>query len=62
MSHTRESQKTLGTCGCNCGENNVLFRRYVSSKEEQEKLEEYKDQLKNELAGVEERIQELKTK
>lgn len=31
-------------------------------KEEQERLEEYRDQLKKELAGVEERIQELKGK
>ncbi len=37
-------------------------RRFVSSKEKQERLEEYADQLRNELAGVEERIQELKSK
>ncbi len=46
-------------CGCGCG---VLFRRFISAKEEQERLENYRDQLKKELAGLEERIQELKVK
>jgi len=46
-------------CGCGCG---VLFRRFISAKEEQERLEDYRDQLKKELAGLEERIQELKAK
>jgi hypothetical protein len=40
----------------------MFFRRFISAKEEQERLEEYRDQLKKELAGVEERIQELKSK
>ena len=48
---------TCGCCGCGCGPS---FRRFFSSKEEQECLETYKDQLKKELAGVEERINELK--
>jgi hypothetical protein len=34
----------------------------MSAKEELDMLEEYKDQLKKELAGVEERIGELKKK
>ena len=38
------------------------FRRFVSAKEEQEQLEEYRDELQKELSGVEERIQELKSK
>jgi hypothetical protein len=38
------------------------FRRFVSAREEREQLEEYRDQLQKELAGVEERIQELKGK
>jgi len=46
-------------CGCGCG---TPFRRFVSSKEEQERLEGYSDQLKKELAGVEERIKELEGK
>ena len=50
---------TCGCCGCGCG---MFFRRFVSAKEEQERLEEYRDQLKKELAGVEDRIQELKGK
>jgi len=48
-----------GCCGCGCG---MFFRRFVSAKEEQERLEDYRDQLKKELAGLEERIQELKAK
>ena len=48
-----------GRCGCGCG---GFSRRFISAKEEQERLEEYRDQLKKELAGVEERIQELKNK
>jgi len=50
--------RTVG-CGCGCGPS---FRRFVSAKEEQERLEDYRDQLKKELAGVEEHIQELKGK
>jgi hypothetical protein len=38
------------------------FRRFVSSKEKRERLEEYKAQLEKELAGVEERIQDFKGK
>ena len=60
------SQRTLGArgcscgcCGCGCG---TSFRRFMSAKEEQERLEEYKEQLKKEIAGVEECIQELTSK
>jgi hypothetical protein len=62
----RESQRTegvwgcaCGCCGCGCG---PFFRRFISAKEEEEKLEGYKDQLKKELQGLEERLQELKGK
>ena len=48
---------TCGCCGCGAG-----FRRFFSSKEEQECLEAYRDQLKKELAGVEERISECRGK
>jgi len=49
-------------CGC-CGSGfGPPFRRFFSSKEEQEYLETYRDQLKKELAGVEEHIKELKGK
>jgi hypothetical protein len=50
---------TCGCCGCGCGPS---FRRFFSSKEELECLENYGDQLKKELAGVEEHIKELKGK
>jgi len=40
----------------------MSFRRFISAKEEQKRLEEYKDQLNKELSGVEERIKELKGK
>jgi hypothetical protein len=47
------------TCGCGCG-CGPSFRRFFSSQEERECLEAYRDQLKKELTGVEERIGELK--
>lgn len=66
MCQPRESQRsyrgrgcTCGCCGCGCG---PFVRRFISAKEEEERLEEYRDQLKKELAGVEEHIQELKRK
>lgn len=34
-------------------------RRFVSNKEKHECLEQYKEQLEKEIAGVDERIQEL---
>jgi len=37
-------------------------RRYRSRKEQQESLERYRDELKSELAGVEESIQGLDKK
>lgn len=40
--------------GC-CG----MVRRYTTRAERREALESYRDQLKNELAGVEERLEEL---
>ena len=39
-----------GMCGCSCGE-----RRFLSRKEKIEMLEEYRESLKNELEGVEEK-------
>ena len=44
---------------CCCGPGHVV-RRFVSSKEEAEKLESYKDQLEKEIAGIDERIEDLK--
>jgi predicted nucleic acid-binding Zn-ribbon protein len=37
-----------------------MVRRFVSSKEEAEKLEQYKEQLEKEIAGIDERIDDLK--
>ena len=45
-------------CDCGC----LPLRRFFSSREEQEWLENYRDQLKKELEGAEERIKELKRK
>jgi hypothetical protein len=39
-----------------------MVRRFRSSKEDVERLEAYKAELKKEISGVEERIQELKRK
>jgi ubiquinone biosynthesis protein UbiJ len=39
-----------------------MFRRFFTEKEEIDWLEDYRDQLKKELAGLEERLNELKKK
>ena len=44
-------------CCCGCGSS---FRRFMSAEEEQERIVEYKEQLKKELAAVEEHLKELK--
>ncbi len=64
MCQSRGSQSTSGLRGCNCGccGCGPFFRRFITAKEKEERLEEYKDQLKKELEGLEERIQELKRK
>lgn len=64
-----------GSCNCGCGHNEHHFgqhhhgsdlgpgpgfRRFISREEVITNLEEYLKQLKAELAGVEERISELK--
>jgi len=46
--------------GCCCCEPGHVVRRFVSSKEEAEKLEGYREQLEREIAGIDERIEELK--
>jgi hypothetical protein len=45
--------------GC-CG--GMGFRRFISPAEEMERLKNYLDELKKEIAGVEARIHELKGK
>jgi len=39
-----------------------LVRHFVSAKEERERLEKYREELKKELAGVDETIEKLKNK
>ena len=53
-------------CGCSCccsqehgHSHGMHFRHFASKQEMKERLEHYEDQLKKELAGVEERIHEL---
>ena len=48
-----------GACCCGCG---LVSRRFFSSQEELEHLEAYAEQLKKELAGVEERLREVRGK
>jgi hypothetical protein len=52
--HHGDTAMAHGMCGCGCGE-----RRFLSKKEKIEMLEEYKEALKNELEGVEEKLKEL---
>ena len=47
-------------CGCCVYGSSTFKRRFVSAKEQQERMEEYKDQLTKEIAAVEDRINELK--
>ncbi len=61
MCQAKSVPENMGSCGCGCG-GGPLFRRFISSKEEKERLETYKNQLKNELTGVEESIKGLKGK
>ncbi len=49
--------RSTQTAGCTCG---CSFRRFLSAGEEIETLEQYKKQLQGELAGVDEKINELK--
>lgn len=46
-------------CCCDVG---GFQRRFVSKKEELERLETYRDHLKKELEGVDEHLQDLKKK
>ncbi len=57
--HHGDSCCNTDQSSCGCG---TFSRRFVSAKEEQTWLEDYKSQLQNELAGVEERMQEIKKK
>lgn len=52
----------MGGCTCGCGGGGHSFRHFYTAKEEEEWLENYRDQLKKELAAVEERLKERKEK
>lgn len=47
-------------CEPDCCMPHFFARRFVSAKEKQERLIAYKEQLEKEIAGIQERIQELK--
>ncbi len=54
MFHKKGDPMMLDCCCCG-----PQFRRFMTSEEKQKMLEEYKEQLEKELAGVKERIDEL---
>jgi hypothetical protein len=58
MCQPRETPRYIGMLGCGCG----LLCSFFFSKEEQERLKTYRNQLKKELASVEERIKETQGK
>jgi len=57
MCHPSYHHRRYEMCGCG-----PFSRHFMSMNEEQKMLEDYKQQLEKELAGVKERIQELKNK
>lgn len=52
--------RTSKASDCCCCEPGQVVRRFISSKEEAERLEQYKEQLEKEIAGIDERIDDLK--
>lgn len=54
--NVQRPQKWAADCGCGC---TGFPRRFLSAQEEKEKLEAYQEQLKKELAGVQESINKL---
>jgi hypothetical protein len=60
----KESRHGHGCCegSVSCCEPRVFFRRFRSTQEEGERLQAYREELEKEIAGVNERIQELKRK
>ena len=45
-------------CGCGCGPR--ALRKYLTTEEEVEILEDRKKQLQREITGIEERVEKLK--
>jgi len=62
MCQTSRITRHLDMSGCSPCECGCMppFRRYYSSEEELERLETYREQLKKELDGVEERIGKMR--
>ncbi len=58
MCQLRETSRNIGMLDCGCG----LLCSFFFSKEIQERLKTYRNQLKKELAGVEERVKEIQGK
>jgi hypothetical protein len=57
MCHPHAKQMPHTGCCCGCGQ---IPRHFVSKREKAEKLQKYVNELKKEIAGVEEKIQDLK--
>ena len=57
---TTKQQQACCECPSVCCSPGSLTRRFVSRKEKQEWLERYREELEKEIAGVDERVQELK--
>jgi len=55
-----EGHRGRGHCGFGCGCVEFFPRLYVAREEERDWLEKYKDELKKELAAVEERLKGFK--
>jgi hypothetical protein len=56
ISYLKKSITSDCCCSCGCL---PFSRRFLTDEEKQESLEEYQNQLKRELAGIEEHIQKL---
>lgn len=57
---TTQNQADKGGCNGNCkGPAHHMNRHFVTKAEKMERLKEYAEQLRKELQGVEEKIQEL---
>jgi hypothetical protein len=50
----------LADCNCGCCGCEPSFRSFLTTEEKLERLKTYRDQLEKELAGVQERIGEIK--
>jgi hypothetical protein len=57
MCHPDKTHMAHGACCCGSG---PIWRRFLTEEEKKKHLETYRDELKKEIAGLEERIQEFK--